>query len=314
MSKPHADSLKILDVTLRDGGYRNNFNFSEDCIKTIISKLSDANIDFIEVGYRNGSFKPIKNIGITGISDDNYLTLVHQIIRSARTSVIYHPKNVNEQDIVRMNQLGVDMLRCCYDLNNTENSLKYIQLTKELGMISCVNFTRISKLPRNILIQHLKLLQYTGVDVIYLADSNGSLTPEVTANLVKTVKDTIDVEVGFHAHNNLHLAIANAVCAIDNGATFIDCSLRGMGKGAGNLQTEFWIAYLMKMYNDYKYDLGIILELVDYLAQHHIESSPEISTIDIMSGLLDMSIEEKHKLSKMNFTSLNTDVANLSFC
>ena len=297
--------IKTLDVTLRDGGYRNNFHFNNEDINHIVASLTKTGIDYIEVGYRNGSFKPMDNIGITGNSDNQYLQLVKQSHPEAQLGVIYHPRNIKEKDIDDMFNIGISLLRCCFDANNIDYTLKLIEKTKQLKMVSCVNFTRVSQLSKNKLLENAALAVQAGADVVYLADSNGSLLPHEVTNLMYILKNTIDVELGFHAHNNLNLAIANAIAAIDSGATFIDSSLRGMGKGAGNLQTEFWIAYLLKTNKNKNYDLGAAFESVEYLANNLHYSNPETPLIDIMAGSLDLSIEEKVKLNGFDFKGFN---------
>ncbi len=297
--------IKILDVTLRDGGYRNNFNFGEADVKHIVANLAEAGIDYIEVGYRNGSFKPIENMGITGNSTNEYLQLLNSLNSKAKLGVVYHPRNIQEQDIKDMFDCGISLLRCCFDPNRLDYTLRLIDKTKELGMISCVNFTRISQLPKEDLLKNAKMAVLAGADVIYLADSNGSLFPHEIGELTSMLKDRIDTEVGFHAHNHLNLATANAIAAINNGATFIDSSLRGMGKGPGNLQTEFWVAYLLKIQKTKSYNFGKVLELAEYVSSNVPCSKSETSLIDIMTGSLDFSVEEKSKLDDICFKEFN---------
>ena len=297
--------IKTIDVTLRDGGYRNNFHFKSGDINNIVASLTKTCIDYIEVGYRNGSFKPIPNIGVTGSSNNQYLQLVKNSHPKARLGVIYHPRNIKEQDIDDMFNIGISLLRCCFDANNIDYSLRLIEKAKQLKMVSCVNFTRVSQLPKNKLLENANLAVQAGADVVYLADSNGSLVPQEVTNLINILKDSINAEIGFHAHNNLNLAIANAIAAIGSGATFIDSSLRGMGKGAGNLQTEFWLTYLLKTRMNQNYNLGAILESVEYLTNNMHCSNPDISLIDVMSGSLDLSIEEKAKLTDIGFKEFN---------
>lgn len=297
--------IKIIDVTLRDGGYRTNFHFAENVVEQVILNLSYANIDYIEVGYRNGSFKPIHNIGDTGISTNEYLKLVKKACPNSALGVIYHPKNITINDIHEMYLNGVSLLRCCFDLNNVEHSLQLITKAKEIGLKSCANFTRVSQLPIDKLLHYSVLASEAGADVIYLADSNGSLLPHDVANIVSQLKSSITAEIGFHAHNNLKLAMANSIAAIDSGATFIDSSLRGMGKGSGNLQTESWIAYLLRSRKSQKYNFGKILEAVEYLTENLQASNPEFFLQDIMAGSLDYSIEDKVKLNSITLQKFN---------
>ncbi len=304
--------IKILDVTLRDGGYRTNFHFSESHVKNIISALDTAAIDYIEVGYRGGSFKPLTNIGNTGNTTNEYLSFIKKHIPTAKLGVIYHPRNIQLQEIEEMHNHGVNLLRCCFDINNINYSLQLIKKAKILGLISCVNFTRISQFPQKKLLEYAELSSNAGADVIYVADSNGSLLPNDVARIINALKNITDLEIGFHAHNNLNLALPNAIAAINSGATFIDSSLRGMGKGAGNLSTEFWVAYLINSKINTKYNLGIIFEAVEYLTNNLQDSAPNNSLLDMMSGSLDYSIDEQDKLHNINFRDFNAILFNKS--
>ncbi|MGE9516570.1 MAG: hypothetical protein ACQPRH_04440 [Solitalea-like symbiont of Tyrophagus putrescentiae] len=108
-------TYKILDVTLRDGGYKNNFNFSLNEVKDIIKFLQKINVDYIEVGYRNGSFSENKNIGMSGLCHSSYLKYIKNLLtdRGINIAVMLHPKNVSLADIEDMAQAGVNLIRVC---------------------------------------------------------------------------------------------------------------------------------------------------------------------------------------------------------
>ncbi|MGH3438980.1 MAG: hypothetical protein ACRDRN_21250 [Sciscionella sp.] len=152
-----------------------------------------------------------------------------------------------------------------------------------------------------------------GVDVVYLADSNGSLLPVPTARLTTLCRSVASCEVGLHAHNNLGMAISNAMAAVQAGATWIDSSVLGMGKGPGNLVAEQWIAYLERLAPSGRYDLGMVLHLADLLRRSVPESTPSLPLPDLVLGHFDLSMEfrgsislEDHRQSVLEARSLSS--------
>lgn len=110
------------------------------------------------------------------------------------------------------------------------------------------------------IVQQAKLFESYGAEIVYVTDSAGAMLPKDVTERIHALKQTLQCEIGFHAHNNLSMAMANTVAAVEAGATFIDGSLRALGAGAGNTQTEVMVAVLEKM----GYETGIDLyELID---------------------------------------------------
>ena len=132
--------------------------------------------------------------------------------------------------------------------------------------------------------------------MVYLADSNGSMLPHEVSQLVTLARSVTDAAIGLHAHNNLGLALANAIAAVDAGATWIDSSVLGMGKGPGNLVTEQWLAYLSRGAQDSTYDLGRILSLAHRMESEFAEAVPSLPLPDLVLGHFDLSVEERAKL------------------
>ncbi|HEX2581979.1 MAG TPA: hypothetical protein VHL08_08420 [Dongiaceae bacterium] len=285
-----------IDVTLRDGGYRNRFRFDEGYAIRHVHNIAQSGIEWIEIGYRNGSFTPIKDIGITGLSPDSYIRTVRDRAVSARLCVMAHPKNVSSQEIVKIHGLGIELVRFCMDNHNSDLTWNCIKTAKDCGLLVSLNLTRVSQQPLKQLITNAELARAAGADVLYLADSNGSLTPSKVANLVRTMADVSNLDIGFHAHDNLGLAMSNSIAAFEAGATYMDASLRGMGKGAGNLKLELWLGYLFRNQKVEKYDHGVILDQIDDLVMAERLDASERPSDDLILGMFDLSIDEKERI------------------
>ncbi|MCA6221266.1 beta/alpha barrel domain-containing protein [Photorhabdus antumapuensis] len=287
-----------IDVTLRDGGYLNNFNFTTEYAIKHVEALNKSGVEWFEIGYRNGSFKPISNIGLTGMSPDSYIRDIHQSVPEAKLVVIAHPHNINADDIYAMKTNGVSLLRLCIKADNPQPCLELCEIARSTGMAVGINFTRVSQLSISKIIEVAKQCEQAGANIIYLADSNGSLFPEQVAQMFYKLKSATQLQLGFHPHDNLGLATANSIEAMRAGANFIDSSLSGMGKGAGNLNLESWLSFLNLSQNSKQYDLERVFNQLNELQSHHFFAASRRDLIDIMMGMYNLSVENKTALEE----------------
>jgi len=295
--------LTNLDVTLRDGGYRNNFDFSLDYALHHARESVAAGIEWVEIGYRKGSFQPKPGTGLTGVGADDYIRAVAEVIPPERICMILHPKNIEDDDLTQMFEAGVRLVRFCLPSKTPEPGLAMLRKAADIGFTTTVNITRVSQLDRRRLVELTALSEDAGADVIYLADSNGSLLPDQVTRLVTLVRSVTRAAVGLHAHNNLGLALANSIAAVDAGATWIDSSVLGMGKGPGNLITEQWLAYLARAGRADPYDLGRVLTLAHRMESEIAEAKPSLPLPDLVLGHFDLSVEERGKLPADNMAA-----------
>ncbi|WP_105167294.1 3-hydroxy-3-methylglutaryl-CoA lyase [Pseudoalteromonas sp. T1lg23B] len=293
----NLDNVKVIDVTLRDGGYRNRFNFSLDFVQNHVKSMYESGVDYVEIGYRNGSVVPIKGMGITGFSENQYIQAIREVVPDMKLVVIAHAKNITEQDVHDMADMGVSMVRFCTTPENIDATLKLSAISKQRNMTTGINFVRISSIADSQLAELVKRVDKSCADVIYFADSNGNLNPSAVSRIAGVLKQNTDLEIGFHAHDNLGLAMSNSIAAVESGTTFIDASLLGMGKGIGNLKLEKWIAYNLSN-GKKKYILEQLLKAVSALRSNpdYVASDEEEYTIDIKCGLFNVPFTERHKL------------------
>ncbi|WP_405590073.1 hypothetical protein [Streptomyces sp. NBC_01190] len=284
-----------LDVTLRDGGYRNNFDFPLEYVLHHARESVAAGVEWVEIAYRNGSFKPQPGVGPTGTGTDDYIRALAGVVPPERICMILHPKNITTEDLPRMYEAGARLVRFCLAAGAPEPGLEMLREAARIGFTTTVNITRVSQLDRRVLVELSALSADAGSDVIYLADSNGSLLPDEVFRLVTLVRSVSDCAIGLHAHNNLGLALANAIAAVEAGATWIDSSILGMGKGPGNLITEQWLAYLGRG-GQAGYDLGRILSLAHHMETEIAEAKPSLPLPDLVLGHFDLSVEDRGKL------------------
>lgn len=256
--------LIVLDTTLRDGGHRTDFHFTPVDLQEILVPLDRSAVDYIEIGYRNGSIHPITNVGVAGRCEKDYLLYCRTLISRAKISVMVYPNRVTIADLVELKDCGVALLRICVVKGGLLEAEPLIEFGKKLGLEVSVNFIHASHYQDHELETVLKGVSAFCPDMIYFADSNGSLMPNRVSSIYEFSKQHCSIPLGFHAHDNLGLAQANTIAAISAGAQCVDVTLSGMGKGIGNLRTEYFVAYLHAIKNT-KYSLEDVLSAANYV-------------------------------------------------
>ena len=285
------DSINILDVTLRDGGYQTKFHFDNTQLSYLLNSAEQAKFEYIEVGYRNGSLRPIQNIGSTGLCPNDYLERCRQHLSQCKMAVMVHPHNITISDIKALASCGVKLVRVCVAKNTIEKSVPIIKKCVELGLEISVNLTRMSHYSAEEIDKTVTTVSKLPVDMVYFADSNGSMLPNQISAIYTRCAELTEVKLGFHAHDNLGLAQANSIAAINAGAKYIDVSMAGLGKDIGNLNAELFVAYLHALKNE-KYDLDIVREASSYIRQLRQQSGTSIKEKNFSMGIADISINE----------------------
>lgn len=245
--------FKILGCTIRDGGYYNNWDFEKPLINSYIEATNDLPIDYIEISYRNNPQKEYLGKYAYGP--------VYELedIRSKSTkkiSVMLNEKDVKLSDLdalIEPIKRFIDMVRIAVDPVNIDRAVMLaaeIKRRDRAGESVEIGFN-LMYMSRWDTYEDLfdKFPCLNGItDVLYIVDSFGSATPREVAQTIKKVKEKTSCKIGFHGHNNLELALINTLSAIENGADFVDSTILGMGRGAGNLKTELLLVCLNKYY------------------------------------------------------------------
>lgn len=236
-------STKLLDCTLRDGGYVNNWDFSFNFGKALYRAIGEASVEYIEIGY----YSPKRESASLWASCNE--RIVNQLKESypstAKLAVMIDYGNVDFAAIPDARDLGVDMIRVATPKTKRREAAAFAAKLREKGYETTVNFMGISNYEKEDVAGLARLIEkYNGIiTYFYIADSFGSLLPEQVFELFNELKSRTRAEIGFHAHNNIQLAFANSLEAIRGGASIIDGSIYGIGRGGGNLNLETIVAY-----------------------------------------------------------------------
>lgn len=244
--------LKVLDCTLRDGGYYNNWKFSKSQILEYLDSVHQSNIDFIEIGFRFFNKNP--DFGKLAFSDDNFirtLGLKNKIKYSVMINSIDLIKDKNliltKKIFKKKKQSKISTVRIAVNYNHIFDIVGHLNFLKKQGYSVIINLMQIHKITEIKLRDFLFFLKKNKIKVFYFADSFGSLKPNDVKKICLNVKKYWKNDFGIHAHDNCGYALANTLEAFNNGATFLDSTIMGMGRGAGNTSTESLIIELSNL-------------------------------------------------------------------
>ena len=236
--------FNLLDCTLRDGGYYNNWDFSEKLIQEYINKISQTNIRFVELGFRN--FRQNRPLGSTGYTDDKLIRKlkipsqlkIGVMVNAGELKKNYLSPLKNLQRLFPKKNKKISFVRFACHFEEIFILGECINWLKKNNIEVFINIMQISEINQKQVLRICKFLKNKNIKALYLADSLGCLNLVSLKRIIKIFKANWHEDLGLHAHNNLKLALRNSLFAIDLGFNWIDCTILGMGRGPGNLITE----------------------------------------------------------------------------
>ena len=236
----------ILEVTLRDGSYLIDFQFTAEDTATIAGALESIGFRWIEVGHGLGLNASQSGKGMAAATDEEYMQAAAQALRHAKWGMFFIPGIGREEDIRLAARYGMSFLRIGTNVTEAAQAEPYIALAKELGLIVSYNAMKSYAVSPDEFGAVVAQVHQWGSDIACLVDSAGSMDPDSVAAFLQAAKQQSPSPLGYHGHDNLSLAMANTLRAIEEGAVLVDSSLQGMGRSAGNTVTEVLVAILQR--------------------------------------------------------------------
>ena len=259
------EDVRVLDATIRDGGLCNNFEFSDDFVKALYETNVKSGVDYMEFGYKAdknlfnkadfGKWKFCDEEDIRAIVGDNDTNLKIAVMADVGRCDY-------KNDFLPQSESVIDMVRVACYIHQIPAAIEMIEYLNGIGYETTCNIMAISQAGTEQINQALAMLCETRVDVIYLVDSYGSLYPENTSELAKLYLKAVEgtgKKIGFHAHNNQNLAFANTIETLSYGVSYLDVTVQGMGRGAGNCAMELLLGFLKNP----KYQLFALLKFIE---------------------------------------------------
>lgn len=261
--------VKLLDCTLRDGGYYNNWDFSETFLKKYLDVASSVGVNFVELGfrfYKNNGFKgPYAFMKDTFVNDIN-------IPQNLKVSIMINGKDLIQDgklDFCRIEKLvpnhknksKVDLIRIAVSFEDFFIITPVFSYLKDKGYLLAINIMQISV--EKFDWEKLAICaESEKINILYIADSFGSFSPDRIKNVFEKIRTFWKGELGIHAHDNRNLALHNTIAAIKTGVTWVDSTIGGMGRGAGNAKTEELILELDEI-NGKSTNIVPLLRIID---------------------------------------------------
>ena len=278
-----SKDILITEVALRDGSHAIRHQFTVEQVTNVAKGLDEANVPYIEVSHGDGLGGSSLQYGRSLVNEMELIEAAASVVTKAKIAVLLLPGIGTMPELKEAANLGAKMARIATHVTEADVAPQHIALAKELGL-ETVGFLMMSHMvPTNKLVEQAKLMESYGADTVYVVDSAGALLPHEVRERIRALKDSLTVNVGFHGHN-LSLAMANTLAAIEEGATRIDGSIRCLGAGAGNTQTEVLVAVLERLGIQTGIDLYKMMDIAEDLVAPILEKPQEITKDSLVLG------------------------------
>lgn len=258
----YREKIKVFDCTIRDGGLINDHHFTDSFVRAVYKALSEANVDYMEIGYKASKkiFSPSKFGKWKFCDEEDIRKAIDGIESKTKLSVMADVDRVDLEDIPPKKDSVVDMIRVATYVKEIDKAIALTNHIADKGYETTVNIMAVSRALDNELDEALAQLEKESpAKVVYIVDSFGSLYSENIQYLVKKYKSFLKGrEIGIHAHNNQQLAFGNTIEAIIYDVNFVDGTIYGLGRAAGNCPLELIIGFLKNP----KFDIRPILDVI----------------------------------------------------
>lgn len=244
--------MRILDCTLRDGGYYNNWDFSEEIVEAYLDKIAKSGIDYVELGLRN--FPKSDFLGAFAFTTENYLNSIelpsgpiYGVMIDAKTILESGYPIIDALDILftPSYQSKIGLVRVAAHFKEAHKCGEIVNHLKDLGYTVGFNLMQASGKSCESILEIAKLIsQWESVDVLYFADSLGNMDVDEVKRVIKSLRKGWNGTLGIHTHNNMNKGLENTLVAYNCGVEWLDVTITGMGRGAGNTPTENLLAVL----------------------------------------------------------------------
>jgi 4-hydroxy 2-oxovalerate aldolase len=260
----YRPDIKVIDCTVRDGGLINKHNFEDSFVKAVYDTCVAAGIDYMEIGYKGAKhlYSPTEHGLWKHCDEDDMRRIVGDNPTDLKISAMADAERCDyHTDILPKEKSVLDCIRVACYINQIPTAIDMVKDATDKGYETTVNIMAVSTVHESDLLEALDVLATSPVGTVYVVDSFGSFYSEEIQALTRSYKKAFEgtnIKVGIHAHNNQQLAYANTIESLICGASMLDATINGMGRGAGNCPLELLIGFL----HNPKFRLRPILECI----------------------------------------------------
>lgn len=273
------------DPTLRDGNHAVKHQITLSQIESYTSLMDKTGIDVVEVGHGLGLGASTLQLGLSQCTDVEILKCARKNLKNSKLGIHITPGYGRNKDLLIGIEHGADIIRVaahCTEADITEDLIK-TAISHHKSVYGCLTMSHMAN--EDELLDQAKKIESYGAEGVILMDSAGAYTIDEVKRKISLLVDKLSIQVGFHAHNNLGLAVANSLAAAESGASIIDATAKGFGAGAGNTPLELIVAVFTKMKYPINVTLNELLAVINKVPSFLNITNSTISPNNIMSGL-----------------------------
>ncbi|HEY4690373.1 MAG TPA: 4-hydroxy-2-oxovalerate aldolase [Anaerolineae bacterium] len=265
---------RLTDTTLRDGSHAMRHQFTREQVRAVVEALDAAGVPVLEVTHGDGLAGSSIQYGFSRTDEMDLIEEARSAATRAKIAALLLPGIGTRKELKDAIERGIQVVRIATQCTEADISQQHFGMAKEMGL-EAVGFLMMSHMrPPEFLAEQARLMESYGADCVYVVDSAGALLPDGAAARVRALKQALTIQVGFHAHNNLGLAIGNTLAALEAGADQVDGTLRGLGAGAGNAATELIAAALDKLGLNPGLDVFGLLDAAEFVVAPFMPFQP----------------------------------------
>lgn len=287
MKEGKKQRVSILECTLRDGSYVIDYQFTSEDTYIVCLGLKMAGFKHIEIGHGTGLGSSKAGLGKSAATDEAYLEAARAALEGSDSifGMFFIPGIGTVKDLELAAKYGMKFVRIGVNVTEIKKAKEFVEKAKSFGMKVSMNLMKSYAVPIDEFVGIAKKADEYGADIITLVDSAGGMFPSEVREYVNRLKAETDREIGFHGHNNLQLAIANTLEAVRAGANIVDSSLQGMGRSAGNTQTEILVMILDKLGYSTGIDIYRTLDMGKRIIRPMMSREQGVDDVSIVSGI-----------------------------
>lgn len=287
MSRPPAPgtAIQLLDCTIRDGSYAIDFKFTPSDSALVAGVLDGLGIPYIEVGHGLGLGAGTVGTGSARDRDEREIVRAREAVSHGRLGAFFIPGIGDLDDLAAGATSGLDFVRIGQNADEIDDVWGHVERAQALGLEVFVNLMKTYGIDPPAFAETAARAHELGVAGVYVVDSAGGMLPEEVAAYVSAARDRCDMRIGFHGHSNLQLGVANALRALEAGATLVDTSLYGIGRSSGNVPTEVFVAVLQRLGIDVGIDPLDVIEAAERYLQPLAEHLHPHTMLAVSLGL-----------------------------
>lgn len=265
---------RLTDTTLRDGSHAMRHQFTREQVRAVVQALDTAGVPVLEVTHGDGLAGSSIQYGFSHTNEMELIEEARNTATHAKIAALLLPGIGTREDLKKAIKRGIQVVRIATLCTEADISQQHFNIAKEMDL-EAVGFLMMAHMrPPEVLAEQALMMESYGADCVYVVDSAGALLPDGATARVQALKEALRIQVGFHAHNNLGLAIGNTIAAIEAGADQVDGTLRGLGAGAGNAATELIAATLDKLGSNPGLNVFGLLDAAEFIVAPFMPFQP----------------------------------------